>query len=90
MVQLEDISKIYRTRRGEVKALYKVSLWVKEGETVVVRGPSDGGITTQLFTIGGMPRPTKGQPSVTEKHVYAMGERDTLPDAALLASAVSR
>gem|GEM_PF-571536 len=75
MVSLENVSKIYRTRRGEVKALNEVSLQVKEAEFVVVRGPSGSGKTTLLFTIGGMLRPTSGRAIVDGNDIYAMGER---------------
>jgi len=76
MVCLENVSKIYRTRRGEVKALDEISLQVKEGEFVVVRGPSGSGKTTLLFTGGGMLRPTQGQVIVDGNDIYAMGKRD--------------
>ncbi len=75
MVRLENISKIYRTKRGEVKALDEVSLQIEEGEFVVVRGHSGCGKTTLLLAIGGMLRPTKGQVIVGGNDVYEMGER---------------
>jgi len=76
MVRLENISKIYRTRRGEVKALNQVNLQVKEGEFVVIRGPSGSGKTTLLLAIGAMLRPTGGQVIVDGNDIYAMGERE--------------
>jgi putative ABC transport system ATP-binding protein len=76
MVYLENISKIYRTRYGEVKALSEVSLQVKQGEFVVVRGPSGSGKTTLLLVIGGMLRPTEGRVIVDKKEIYKMSERE--------------
>jgi ABC-type lipoprotein export system ATPase subunit len=76
MVQLENVSKVYRTRRGEVKALDEISLRVEEGQFVVVRGPSGSGKTTLLLVVGGMLRPTKGRVVVVGNDVYAMGERE--------------
>ena len=75
MVSLENVSKIYRTRRGEVKALDEFSLQIKEGEFVVVRGHSGSGKTTLLLAVGGMLRPTKGQIIVDGDDIYAMSER---------------
>ena len=75
MVRLENVSKIYQTRRGEVKALDEVSLQVEKGEFVVVRGHSGSGKTTLLLTVGGMLRPTRGRLVVDEKDVYAMSMR---------------
>lgn len=74
MVHFENISKIYRTRLGEVKALVEVNLRVKENEFVVIRGPSGSGKTTLLLTLGGMLRPTKGKIIVNENDIYAMSE----------------
>jgi ABC-type lipoprotein export system ATPase subunit len=76
MVQLENISKIYKTRRGQVKALDKISLQVKEGEFVVVRGPSGSGKTTLLLAIGGMLHPTSGRVIIGDKDIYAMSKRE--------------
>ena len=76
MVKLENVSKVYRTRRGPVKALDDVSLRVDEGEFVVVRGQSGSGKTTLLLTIGGMLKPTEGQVVVNGSDVYAMSERE--------------
>lgn len=76
MVKLENVSKVYRTRRGPVKALDDVSFRVDEGEFVVVRGHSGSGKTTLLLTIGGMLKPTEGQVVVNESNVYAMSERE--------------
>ena len=76
MVRLEKVSKLYHTRRCDVKALDEVSLYIKEGEFVVVRGPSGSGKTTLLLSIGGMLRPTEGQIIVDGSDIYSMGNRD--------------
>ena len=74
MVSLENVSKIYRTRRGQVKALDGIDLQFEEGEFVVVRGASGSGKTTLLLAIGGMLRPTNGRVLVNGDDVYAMSE----------------
>jgi putative ABC transport system ATP-binding protein len=71
MILLENIDKVYSTRRGEVRALDGIRLKVKEGEFVVVRGPSGSGKTTLLLTIGGMLRPTRGRALVLGEDLYA-------------------
>lgn len=76
MVLLEKVSKIFRTRRGEVRALDGVDLQVKGGEFVIVRGPSGSGKTTLLMILGGMLRPTRGRVLLDEREIYAMGEKD--------------
>jgi len=76
MLYLKDVSKLYRTRRGQVKALDGIDLEVKEGEFVVVRGHSGSGKTTMLLAIGGMLQPTSGSISIGENDVYAMADRE--------------
>jgi len=75
MVRLKNVTKTYRTRRGDVKALDGISLQIEKGEFVVVRGPSGSGKTTLLMTIAGMLHPTSGIVSIGEKDIYAMSIR---------------
>ncbi len=74
MVRLENASKNYQTRHGQVRALDKVSLHINDGEFVVVRGPSGSGKTTLLLSIGGMLRPTEGQVLIKNSDIYAMSK----------------
>ena len=71
MVSLENVSKVYRTRHGDVRALDGISLQVEEGEFVVVRGHSGSGKTTLLLAVGGMLRPTMGRVIVDGNDVRA-------------------
>ena len=56
-VEVRGLSKHY----GEVVALDGVDLTIRPGEYFVLLGPSGGGKTTLLRTIGGFHRPTSGQ-----------------------------
>jgi len=76
MVSIEKVSKIYKTKFNEVKALDDITLKVEEGEFVVVRGSSGSGKTTLLLTIGGMLRPTKGKVIIGDNDIYAMSIRE--------------
>ncbi|MGH7487854.1 MAG: ABC transporter ATP-binding protein, partial [bacterium] len=54
-VELIDVSKTYRTRRGEqLVALSDTSLTVRPGEFVTIVGPSGCGKTTLLNIVGGL------------------------------------
>jgi ABC-type lipoprotein export system ATPase subunit len=75
MVCLENVTKTYRTRKGDVGALSGVDLAIGKGEFVVVRGPSGSGKTTLLMTIAGMLHPTGGTVSVGDRDLYAMSIR---------------
>jgi len=76
LVQLENVSKIYLDKRGEVRALDGVTFSVERGEFVVAQGPSGSGKSTLLLTVGGMVHPTKGQVVVDGKDLYAMNGSD--------------
>ncbi|MHC4395554.1 MAG: ABC transporter ATP-binding protein [Planctomycetota bacterium] len=75
MVILEDVTKTYRTARGDINALDSVSLRVEKGEFVVINGPSGSGKTTLLMTIAAMLRPSRGTVCIEGKNIYDMGIR---------------
>ena len=77
MFVVDKISKIYRTKRGDIHALDNISLTIKEGEFLVVRGPSGSGKTTLLLCLGGMLHPSRGRILLAGNNIYAMntGER---------------
>lgn len=61
IIQLQDVSKVYRTRRGEVRALDGVSATLAVGDYVALRGPSGAGKSTLLALVGGLVLPTSGR-----------------------------
>lgn len=60
IVELKNVSKIYKTGEKEFKALENVNLSINKGELVVILGPSGAGKSTLLNLIGGMDSPTNG------------------------------
>ncbi|MBI4657404.1 MAG: ABC transporter ATP-binding protein [Verrucomicrobia bacterium] len=76
MVRFENVSKVYRTRAGEVRSLDGLNLEVKPCEFIVVRGPSGCGKTTLLLTAGGMLHPTSGEISVGGQALYSLNRRE--------------
>ncbi len=61
MIELENITKVYRMGKVEVYALNGVSLSIKEGEMVSIIGTSGSGKSTLLNVIGCLDRPTSGR-----------------------------
>jgi putative ABC transport system ATP-binding protein len=61
LIELKNVSKIYRTGNLEVPALTDISLSFDAGEFAVLAGPSGSGKTTALNLIGCLDRPTSGQ-----------------------------
>jgi putative ABC transport system ATP-binding protein len=85
MLRFQQVSKLYRTRRGEVKSLDALNLEVKTGEFLVIRGPSGCGKTTLLLTGGGMLRPSSGTVLFNGQNLYDLSPRQR---AALRAASV--
>lgn len=61
IINLEGITKLYRTKEIETVALENVNLEVREGEFLSVMGPSGCGKSTMLNIIGLLDEPTEGQ-----------------------------
>jgi putative ABC transport system ATP-binding protein len=60
LLELEDISKVYRTGPTRVDALRDVNFSIARGEFVAIMGPSGSGKTTLLEIVGCLSRPTSG------------------------------
>ena len=61
MIQLEDVTKTYRTGKREVRALDGVDLTINNGELVAVIGPSGSGTSTLMNILGCVDVPTSGR-----------------------------
>jgi len=72
MIQLENVSKVFATPRGEVRALDDLSLQIGEGEYVAICGPSGCGKSTLLSLVGGLALPTAGRVTVAGQAVSQM------------------
>ncbi len=60
IVQVKNVTKIFREDSQAVSALSSVSVEIKEGAFVALSGPSGSGKTTLLNLIGCLDRPTEG------------------------------
>lgn len=60
ILKLKDIGLIYQSDNGEVEALDRINLDVKQGEFISIVGPSGCGKSTLLSIIAGIQRSTRG------------------------------
>lgn len=75
LIELKNVSKIYRLGNQEIRALTNVTLTFEAGEFAVFAGPSGSGKTTALNLIGCLDHPTSGQVIVNQLDLGTASKR---------------
>lgn len=79
MIQLKNISKIYKNDLVETRAVDDVSFEIKDGEFVAIIGPSGSGKSTLMHILGALDTPTSGKYTLDGEEVEKMAD-DELAD----------
>ena len=74
MIEIQDITKVYRMGDTELRALDGVSLRVEEGDWVAIMGPSGSGKSTLMNVIGCLDQPTSGSYKLDDQEVGRMND----------------
>ena len=61
VIELQDVTRVYKIGEVETHALRGVNLTIDEGEFTAIVGPSGSGKTTMLQLMGCLDRPTSGR-----------------------------
>jgi len=76
MIEIKNLTKVFRTDEIETYALNGVNLSVKKGEFIAIMGPSGCGKSTLLNIIGLLDNPTGGSYAFLGKEVSNLKEKD--------------
>lgn len=76
VIQIKDLSRIFRTEEVETTALCEVSLEVRKGEFISVMGPSGCGKSTLLHIIGLLDSATSGRYYLLDKQMVGLTESE--------------
>ncbi|KGN99983.1 phosphonate ABC transporter ATP-binding protein [Porphyromonas macacae] len=76
MIEIKNLSKIFRTEEIETVALDGVSMNVKEGEFIAIMGPSGCGKSTLLNILGLLDNPSEGSYTLDGQEVGNLKEKD--------------
>jgi putative ABC transport system ATP-binding protein len=76
LIDIRDVSRIYRRGADEVHALEHVSLHIERGRFVALMGPSGSGKSTLLNLLAGLDRPSGGTVEVAGVRLNDLSEDD--------------
>src|ERR1700690_1890882 len=74
MIEIQNVTKTYKSGDNETQALKDVSFTVKDGEFVAIMGPSGSGKSTLMHIIGALDIPTSGKYFLDGKDVSTLSE----------------
>lgn len=61
MIQLSNITKVYKTKNGDLTAVRDVNLTIEQGEIFGIIGYSGAGKSTMIRLLNGLEKPTTGE-----------------------------
>ena len=70
MIQLQNITKKYKTANGELTAVKDVNLTINKGEIFGIIGYSGAGKSTMIRLLNGLEKPTAGTVTVNNQNFH--------------------
>ena len=76
MINIQNLSKIFRTEEIETKALNEVSLTIHQGEFISIMGPSGSGKSTLLNIVGLLDTASSGSYHLLDNEIMGLKEQE--------------
>jgi len=73
IIQVEDLSKTFKTKAGDVVAVDQVTFQARKGEVTAIIGPSGSGKTTLLYLVGSLEEPDSGTIEISGEEISRPG-----------------
>jgi putative ABC transport system ATP-binding protein len=74
MIEVRNVTKVYRTGDVDNKVLSEVSFTIDDGEFVAIMGPSGSGKSTIMHILGALDTPTSGKYFLDGKDVSTLSD----------------
>lgn len=72
-LEIKEVGKVFKTKKGETTALEKTSFSIEEGEFVTILGPSGCGKSTVLRIVAGLEEATSGKVLLDGQEIHGPG-----------------
>jgi putative ABC transport system ATP-binding protein len=76
VIEIDSLTKTYKTGKTEFKALNAVSLKIRKGDFVAIMGPSGSGKSTLMNVIGCLDRPTSGKIIIDGENISTVTDNE--------------
>jgi len=76
MIVIENLTKIYKTKKRDISAVDHLNLSIAEGEIFGVIGYSGAGKSTFIRLLNRLEEPTSGTISIDNKEITSLGSKD--------------
>lgn len=76
LLEIKNVSKIYKLDGVSVNALLDVSVAINKGEFVSIMGPSGSGKSTLMHLIGALDTPTEGEVFIDNENIAKLSESE--------------
>ncbi len=74
MIEVKNITKVYKSRAEDFTALKGVSFSINDGEFVAIMGPSGSGKSTLMHILGALDTPTSGTYFLDDRDISTLSQ----------------